>query len=937
MQGTNEHEQKKTSTRLKLDYKLKMRSISNRLRPSTKRPTLRLSVSALRPPLKTDMSRRVGVGGVRAAAPQSSCASFPPEAKSLPALGKLSLASASTGDSPSAVGANGASEREGGPGEPPTKLADWRLRSFEETEVERRLFSLLDELPVELRLLVVAHVAAGNCEAIQNLCNTDSKFAAFCKDEDGAFWSACLEANGWNFSIQFVRIYESMFPNKTRTKKDVFVACCRSGVSRWDASGVRLSRVDEGEGSDEGDEPSLNLQRVREAVRRLLDFEAHDFRWLGPDAPENTDESPFVGVDIVLYFLDVILSPDVPSQTKESWLNVNRQEEDDFHLLTCFHLLKSKFTDRLMTWPCVLAPGGRTPVEYYKAQTLWGLRSPEGMRRMLEWDMQTRILPTNTMNSVWLKSLICTLPPKVEWIGDNAFEHSKLELKLLPRGLQHIGEAAFATTFASCETLPDSVVHVGERAFENCPLLPVQFMRQLCDRGFECALGKRELLRLRSAVAASAVGALALPPFPPSLGGGPGEPPTKLADWRPRSSEKAEAERRLFSLLEELPPELQVLVAAHVASGDCEAIQALCSIDSRFVALCDASNDAFWTACLEFNGWSLVARFKSLYETRLQTSRKMSAKEVFAVCCRIGASKWDTSATFGVDSTRVEQSAERFLTFEKHDFDQLPKLHRPKNTPESPFVRFDDFAAFLDAVLSPLVPEETKECLLNVNMPVGMTRDRHWEERRQLSRLYLLRLYYCERLLTWPCIFAPGGHTPFKFYTGQALDCLGFEEPTRSLKRLSRDTTVIEEFQFCGENLSLLICVLPRELKRIEKTAFLHTVLELDMLPESLEFIGKLAFSKSTLRCRKLPEGLKHIGDGAFKGCDNVAFEVLPDSVESIGKEAFANCPSLPIQFLRQLWERNFQNAIGRSEWDRLHNPQHSLSDAPPASQALLE
>lgn len=115
---------------------------------------------------------------------------------------------------------------------------------------------------------------------------------------------------------------------------------------------------------------------------------------------------------------------------------------------------------------------------------------------------------------------------------------------------------------------------------------------------------------------------------------------------------------------------------------------------------------------------------------------------------------------------------------------------------------------------------------------------------------------------------------------------------------------------------TLIKCVLPDKLERIEEGAFCETSLtETLQLPEGLKFvagfgntkitniqfpstleeIGYEAFNAcSSLLCEiSLPHSLKKIGEAAFAGTAIRGNLVLPDSLECIGRYAFTGCHGL--------------------------------------------
>ena len=115
---------------------------------------------------------------------------------------------------------------------------------------------------------------------------------------------------------------------------------------------------------------------------------------------------------------------------------------------------------------------------------------------------------------------------------------------------------------------------------------------------------------------------------------------------------------------------------------------------------------------------------------------------------------------------------------------------------------------------------------------------------------------------------------------------------------------------------TLIKCVLPDKLERIERYAFSRTSLTGTLIipegvkyvagfdgtkisnvqfPSTLEEIGDVAFSScSALMCElSLPHSLKRIGDYAFKDCAIRGNLVLPEGLEYIGVWAFYACSGL--------------------------------------------
>lgn len=129
------------------------------------------SISAPPPHARTfclsDMSRRLGVESVRAVTLDTSYVFSATEAKCLPALGKLSLASPSTGRSVAVVGVKGAEVGSYSEDDDECPIAHLealqsqlrsKLKSLKQTATPL-LFSFLGDLPDDIEVFVAMHVA----------------------------------------------------------------------------------------------------------------------------------------------------------------------------------------------------------------------------------------------------------------------------------------------------------------------------------------------------------------------------------------------------------------------------------------------------------------------------------------------------------------------------------------------------------------------------------------------------------------------------------------------------------------------------------------------------------------------------------------------------------------------------------------------------------
>ncbi len=98
----------------------------------------------------------------------------------------------------------------------------------------------------------------------------------------------------------------------------------------------------------------------------------------------------------------------------------------------------------------------------------------------------------------------------------------------------------------------------------------------------------------------------------------------------------------------------------------------------------------------------------------------------------------------------------------------------------------------------------------------------------------------------------------------------------------------IPENAFYGKT-SLIKCVLPNKLERIEGGAFSSTSLTGTVqLPEGLKYVS--GFYGTKITNVQFPSTLEDIGISAFSGCNSLMCELsLPASLKKIGKDAFAN------------------------------------------------
>ena len=86
---------------------------------------------------------------------------------------------------------------------------------------------------------------------------------------------------------------------------------------------------------------------------------------------------------------------------------------------------------------------------------------------------------------------------------------------------------------------------------------------------------------------------------------------------------------------------------------------------------------------------------------------------------------------------------------------------------------------------------------------------------------------------------------------------------------------------------TLIKCVLPDKLERIEMSAFSGTALTgAVLLPEGLKYVS--GFSGTKITSVQFPSTLKEIGESAFRYCTSLITEIsLPESVSTIGPDAF--------------------------------------------------
>lgn len=104
---------------------------------------------------------------------------------------------------------------------------------------------------------------------------------------------------------------------------------------------------------------------------------------------------------------------------------------------------------------------------------------------------------------------------------------------------------------------------------------------------------------------------------------------------------------------------------------------------------------------------------------------------------------------------------------------------------------------------------------------------------------------------------------------------------------------------FSGKT-TLIKCVLPDKLERIEKGAFSKTSLTgTVILPEGLKYVsgfgntvGGIITGGTKITSIVFPSTLEEIGDFAFNSCMSLMCELsIPESVRKIGEDAFGGCP----------------------------------------------
>ncbi len=98
----------------------------------------------------------------------------------------------------------------------------------------------------------------------------------------------------------------------------------------------------------------------------------------------------------------------------------------------------------------------------------------------------------------------------------------------------------------------------------------------------------------------------------------------------------------------------------------------------------------------------------------------------------------------------------------------------------------------------------------------------------------------------------------------------------------------IPAWAFSGKS-SLLKCMLPDKLEKIEYQAFANTSLSGTLiLPEGLKSVA--GFDNTKITNVKFPSTLKEINSNAFSGCRSLMCQIsLPEGLEYIGLEAFSN------------------------------------------------
>ncbi|MBQ2375037.1 MAG: leucine-rich repeat protein [Alistipes sp.] len=101
------------------------------------------------------------------------------------------------------------------------------------------------------------------------------------------------------------------------------------------------------------------------------------------------------------------------------------------------------------------------------------------------------------------------------------------------------------------------------------------------------------------------------------------------------------------------------------------------------------------------------------------------------------------------------------------------------------------------------------------------------------------------------------------------------------------DVYQIPKDAFSGKT-TLIKCVLPDKLERIESGAFSSSLTGTVQLPEGLKYVA--GFGSTKITNVQFPSTLEEIGDSAFEGCKSLMCEILlPESLKKIGKSAFSN------------------------------------------------
>ena len=110
----------------------------------------------------------------------------------------------------------------------------------------------------------------------------------------------------------------------------------------------------------------------------------------------------------------------------------------------------------------------------------------------------------------------------------------------------------------------------------------------------------------------------------------------------------------------------------------------------------------------------------------------------------------------------------------------------------------------------------------------------------------------------------------------------------REVESLIDGVYKIPENAFKGK-ITLIKCMLPEKLERIEISAFYETSLTGTLqLPEGLKYVSGFVGTKITNV--QFPSTLEEIGDAAFSGCSSLLCEIaLPHSLKRIGSSAFSS------------------------------------------------